>query len=98
MDYERFENLVLGPYYHHAGSLHLYEKDFKKVNKLLENDGNAHNTMYNEKMPTITFKTLRDMDDFLKFEKNLRKGKLWEFATDDPFLNLLTKWLIGVQG
>jgi len=31
-------NIELGKYYHFAGSLHLYENQFKKVKELLKNE------------------------------------------------------------
>ncbi len=86
-----YPSLELGSYYHHAGSLHLYEHNFDQANQLI-ND--SCDSLQYEEMAPVTFGTLRLLKEFLKFEKNYRKGKICFFNCDDPFINQLTSYLL----
>ena len=99
MNYEKFEGLVLGPYYHHTGSLHLYERDFKKAEKLLEEPIGFFSEWLNGmvgqdgEMPPITIDTVEHLNAFLKFEKDFRNNRDWGFYCEDEFLETLSCYL-----
>ena len=90
-DNNHYPSLELGSYYHHAGSLHLYEHNFDQAKQLM-NDPCGF-PQYEEMSP-VTFDTLKLLEDFLKFEKEHRKGKLCSFNCDDPFIVELTSYLL----
>ena len=60
--------LRLGPYKHSVGSLHLYERDVKKVEACIEEGW--HRTIEMPEMPTESISAM--IDNFLDYEKSVR--------------------------
>jgi len=98
-----YKDLKLGSYLHNTGSLHLYEKDFMKVENLIQacryDEGQRNDPYFNKKqLPTITKQTLKELPLFLKIEEHIRKGikDYHNFIITDPFLMTLIKYLNGL--
>jgi len=92
MDYEKFEGLALGPFYLHAGSLHLYDRNIKEAIQLISDPIGYFHSLEGE-MPPITFETLKELPRFLKFEKEHRRKKQFAIGIEDDFLDTLVNYL-----
>jgi thymidylate synthase len=90
----KYKELELGSYMHHAGSLHVYEKDFEKVTKLFCSE---NRTTKLGKIANMTEDSLKLMPNFLANEKLKRcpGSKVWHTELKDPFLKTLEGWLDG---
>jgi thymidylate synthase len=81
------KNLRLGEYHHSAGSMHLYERDWKSAKKVVEELGCVPEVMLNDvttKHKLGVMKPLRDLwclSDLLVDETLLREGKVRHMST-----------------
>lgn len=92
MDCEKFEKLMLGSFYLHTGSLHLYAHNLIQAEQLVKEPIGYFHCLESE-MPPITAETMKYLDEFLKFEKNHRKNRECSIDLDDDFLDTLVNYL-----
>lgn len=94
---EKFNDLLLGPYFHNSGSLHLYKKDFAYAKHIVDHPEETDPTK--ESMQHITETSLKELSMFFHLEKQLRiNGSLKKgFVVKDPFIYQLCMMLEGGQ-
>jgi len=86
------DNLKLGSFYLHSGSLHLYDRNCKQAKRLVQEPIGYYHNM-NTHSPPITLGTLDAMPNFLSYEEHTRLGKHHCPKMDDPFLDSLVNFL-----
>ena len=96
MNYERFEGLVIGPYYHHSGSLHLYERNMAQAKELVKDPITWPVLYCKEEMPPLTLESLDEIGIFLKYEKSIRKATFYSnVILKDPAMKCLLDYLVS---
>lgn len=91
---QHYRDLELGEYIHSVGSMHIYEKDFNNIEKVIK-DKSAQNTQ----MPAMTEKSIAQIPELLNLENYLRigeQGKELDFLNEikDRFLLVIGEWLL----